>query len=208
MAGALVRPAVSGLLLGACLYTAHDVAGEYTTYVRLRDQGLQYAEQDEELAKQIGRPFEDGPWYNASIGITQSGHVATVTFPLKGSRQITDVSVRGVRRPGYFSLAFYNLLGPAEWKVMDCTAMAPALGGRVVPRSLIPAPPVPTVVDGKAVPGTECEECSGKGSSRGEGTQQPGKGANAAAASASAGGAAAEPGAVAPAKRPRRFWLF
>ena len=179
-----LKTAAAGVLLGACLYAGADVVGEYTTYVQLRDAGLKYAEQDEELKKQIGHPYVDGPWYNASIGLTQSGHIAAVTLPLKGTKQITDLSVRAVRRPGYNSLAYYNLLGPAEWKIMDCTAMAPAPGGRVVPRSLIPAPPVPKVVDGKVVDGQACEECS-KG-----------------------GKVAAKPEAQESPKRRKRFWLF
>ncbi|EFJ51900.1 hypothetical protein VOLCADRAFT_87563 [Volvox carteri f. nagariensis] len=150
MSRGLVRTAAAGTLLGVSIYVGADVAGEYTTYCALRDQGLAFANQDAALVAQIGTPFEVGPWYNASIGFTQSGHIAAITFPLKGMKQITDVTVRAVRRPGLPSTALYNLLG-GEWKVLDCSAMAPQPGGLVRPRSIMPYQAVPKVQDGTVV---------------------------------------------------------
>ncbi len=159
MSRKLLRTAATGALAGVSIYLSADILGEYTTYCNLRDQGLSFAHQDDALRTQLGTPFEDGPWYNASIGFTQSGHVAAITFPLKGSKQITDVTVRAVRRPGLPSAVLYNLQG-GEWKVLDCTAMAPQPGGLVRPRSILPYQAVPTVLDGKVVAGDECEECN------------------------------------------------
>ncbi|KAG2427295.1 hypothetical protein HXX76_012491 [Chlamydomonas incerta] len=219
----LLKTAAAGALLGISVYVGADVLGEYTTYTALRDEGLKYAAQDSALVAQIGQPFQDGPWYNASIGFTQSGHIASVTFPLKGSKQITDVTVRAVRRPGVSSTAIYNLTS-GEWKVLDATAMAPQPGGMVKPRSIVPAQAVPKVVDGKVVAGEECEECNQKaknGSSSGSNgssssSSSSGTGGAAAMAAAAAtghsqaheaAGAAAPQAAQAQPKR-KRFWLF
>lgn len=161
MSRQLARTTAAGALIGVSIYVGSDVIGEYTTYCALRDQGIAFAAQDEALIAQIGTPFEHGPWYNASIGFMQSGHIAAITFPLKGSKQITDVSVRAVRRPGLPSTALYNLSG-GEWKVLDCSAMAPQPGGNVRPRSIVPFQAVPKVQDGKVVAGEECEECNRK----------------------------------------------
>ncbi|KAG2484681.1 hypothetical protein HYH03_016510 [Edaphochlamys debaryana] len=222
MGKSLLKTAAAGALLGVSTYVGTDVLGEYTTYCALRNLGLAYAAKDEQLEAQIGKPYDDGPWYNASIGFTQSGHIAAVTFPLKGSRQITDVTVRAVRRPGLTGALLYNLTG-GEWKVLDCNAMAPQPGGMVKPRSLLPQQAVPKVVDGK-IQG-ECEECNTKAAgARGQGASAPaaaaaaatspapsasspetGAGAGAASA-AGTGGGGGEAAAAAP--RKKRFYFF
>ncbi|KXZ41409.1 hypothetical protein GPECTOR_485g426 [Gonium pectorale] len=210
----LLRTAAAGALLGTSLYVGSDVLGEYTTYCILRDKGLAFAGQDAQLAAQIGQPYEHGPWYNASIGFTQSGHIAAITFPLRGSRQITDVTVRAVRRPGVSSAAIYNLID-GEWKVLDCNAMAPQAGGSVRPRSIMPAVAVPKVEDGKVV--GECEECNRKaeapaaaaGASAAAATSPSGSGAAAGTATPAApGGGESDAAAAGGQKRKRRFWLF
>ncbi len=229
----LLKTAVAGGLFGVGAYVGADVYGEYSTYCVLHAEGMKFAEQDDQLKEQIGTPFVSSPWYNASIGFTQSGHIAAITFPLKGSRQITDVSVRAVRRPGVSSTALYNLTG-GEWKVLDASAMAPQQGGLVRPRSIVPYQAVPKVVDGKVIEGEECEECNrkaadasgtGTAAQAGAGAAQ-GKAVGAAAGAAEGAAAAAGGGQVeggtpsAPAgeagsqqaagnKKPRRrFWFF
>ncbi|GIL88784.1 hypothetical protein Vretimale_19623 [Volvox reticuliferus] len=211
MKSQLVRSSVAGAILGVSIYVGADVFGEYTTYCTLRDQGLAFANQDSALVEQIGTPFDSGPWYNASIGFAQSGHIAAVTFPLKGSKQITDVTVRAVRRPGVPSTALYNVFG-GEWKVLDCSAMLPQGGGNVRPRSIMPYQPVPDVQDGKVVTGSECVECSQKGSSRGTqmaaGTAAAGiSGANTDGRDGAGGGEVDSP-AAGEKKRRKRFWFF
>ncbi|KAG2432337.1 hypothetical protein HYH02_013056 [Chlamydomonas schloesseri] len=202
----LLKTAAAGALLGVSVYVGADVLGEYTTYIALRDQGLKYASQDAALVEQIGQPFQDGPWYNASIGFTQSGHIAAVTFPLRGSKQITDVTVRAVRRPGLSSTAIYNLSG-GEWKVLDASAMAPQPGGMVKPRSIMPAQAVPKVVEGKVVPGQECEECNQKAKA-GSGSTSSSSSSGAAAAAPAGPGQTADAQTGQQQPKRKRFWLF
>ena len=191
----IVKNAIAGGLLGVTIYFAADVAGEYTTYVILRDQAVALAGRNGALEKQIGSPFTLGPWYNARIGAAAHGqsarwekglrqngvteiaglittphpvlwhpcqhpcvpklaicqkvhfttgfssarNIAQCSFQLQGQRQITDVTVRGVRRPGtYSNTLMYNALGGGSWMVVDCTAMFPSGGGLVKPQSLMP----------------------------------------------------------------------
>jgi hypothetical protein len=56
---------------------------------------------------------------------------------LQGERQLTDVSVRGVRAGGWAHCALYNVTG-GSWTVVDCTAMFPDGAGSAVARSLLP----------------------------------------------------------------------
>lgn len=137
----LLHTAAAGALLGVGLYTAADVAGELTTFGILRSQALQLAENNEELKQQIGSPFTLGPWYNARIGFSAGRNIAQCSFQLQGKQQITDVTVRGVRRSGISNTLAYNVAGPGEWKLIDCNAMFPSGGGLVEPRSLMPPPP-------------------------------------------------------------------
>ncbi|GLI59536.1 hypothetical protein VaNZ11_001430 [Volvox africanus] len=213
MKGRLMRSAAAGALLGVSIYVGADVFGEYTTYCALRDHGLAFAVQDSALVEQIGAPFDSGPWYNASIGFTQSGYIAAITFPLKGSKQITDVTVRAVRRPGLPSTVLYNMFG-GDWKVLDCSAMSPQPGGLVRPRSIMPYQPVPIVQDGKVVAGSECVECNRKDSSRGAGTTGTTGTAAAASLGTNTGGGEGEGGgevgtpAPVEKKRRKKFWFF
>eukprot|EP00798_Chlamydomonas_sp_ICE-L_P027384 gene27384-4688_t len=136
----LLRTAAGGLVLGVCIYGVLDVIGEYSTYTILRSNALELAEADEQLKEQIGHPFSLGPWYNSKFGYQGRGMVASTTFQLIGQKQITDVSVRGVRDKDPMPSALYNV-GNGRWRVIDCSAMFPIGGGRVKPKSLIPPPP-------------------------------------------------------------------
>ncbi len=70
----------------------------------------------------------------------------------QGTRQITDVTVRGLRGGGWVNRALYNVVGPGAWTVVDCTAMFPAGGGLVAPRSLLPKTAHPAAGADKAHP--------------------------------------------------------
>lgn len=56
----------------------------------------------------------------------------------QGNKQVTDVTVKGLRAKGFHNRALYNLIGPGAWVVIDCTAMFPDSEGFVQPRSLLP----------------------------------------------------------------------
>ncbi|GAX72621.1 hypothetical protein CEUSTIGMA_g77.t1 [Chlamydomonas eustigma] len=134
----LFHTALAGCIGGVAMYVAADVGGDYTTYVILRNVAMQLAESNEGLKKQIGHPFSLGPWYNARIGFSAGRNIAQCSFQLLGQDQITDLTVRGVRRTGISSTLLYNIAGLGEWKVVECTAMFPSGGGLVKPQSLMP----------------------------------------------------------------------
>uniref|UniRef100_A0A7S0YDY5 Uncharacterized protein n=1 Tax=Polytomella parva TaxID=51329 RepID=A0A7S0YDY5_9CHLO len=139
--GILLKTAFSGVLLGVTLHVAGDVYGDYSTYVVLRDHGIKLAEEDDDLKKQIGFPFVDhGPWYNSSIGWTPMRQSVSIIFPLRGPKQVSDVSVRAIRnkKDGYKNTVLYNLLNGADWRILDCHAMLPDDKGLVTPKSLMP----------------------------------------------------------------------
>jgi hypothetical protein len=141
---AYFRSALGGFVLGVTLYAGSDVANDLLTYRLLRSAARQLADEDQELLRQIGSPLGFGPWYNSSIGFTHRGHIAHCTFQLAGSKQITDVNVKGIRGPGHASNLLYNTLGASKWELMACQAMMPAGGGTVKPRSLLKAAPAAT----------------------------------------------------------------
>lgn len=153
----LVHTAVAGALLGVCIYTAADVAGDFTTFLILRRQAVHLANENDGLRKQIGFPYSLGPWYNARIGFSAGRNIAQCSFQLQGDQQITDVSVRGVRRSGVGNTFVYNVAGPGEWKLIDCSAMFPSGGGLVEPRSLMPAPGKPVTMQGAS--SSACDTC-------------------------------------------------
>lgn len=139
-----VCSALAGFVLGITLYAGGDVANDILAFQILRSQARELADEDEELLEQIGSPLKYGPWYNSSIGFTHRGGIAQCTFQLVGSKQITDVNVRGIRGPGYASNLLYNTIGPRKWDLMMCTAMMPGGGGTVKPKTLLKQPPRPS----------------------------------------------------------------
>jgi hypothetical protein len=72
-----------GFVGGLLIYGASDVLGEYTTFVKLQERGLELANHSSELKEQIGHPFTTGPWYNGRIGFTAGGNLAQCTFQLQ-----------------------------------------------------------------------------------------------------------------------------
>lgn len=134
----LVKNAAAGFMLGCCIYGAGDVLSDYTTYHALQERAMRLANESEELKEQIGYPFSLGPWYNASIGFSAGGNLAQCGFQVQGTKQITDIRVRGMRHQGFRHNAMYNLFGPGDWTIVDCNAMFPAGGGLVKPKSLLP----------------------------------------------------------------------
>ena len=79
----LLRNTGLGFVGGLLIYGTGDVVGELTTYYKLRDSALKYAEQNEDLKAQVGYPFTLGPWYDAKIGFMAGGSMAQCTFQLK-----------------------------------------------------------------------------------------------------------------------------
>lgn len=55
---------------------------------------VQQAEGNGRFASELGTPLQAGPWYNSSVAISNDGHVATVTLPVRGSQRSSDVTVR------------------------------------------------------------------------------------------------------------------
>ncbi|KAL6762401.1 hypothetical protein V8C86DRAFT_1825070 [Haematococcus lacustris] len=142
----LLKSASVGFIGGVLIWGVGDVLGELTTFTALRSKGITLANDNTALKEQIGYPFSVGSWYDSSIGFSAGGKMAQCKFSLKtnmlqGTKQITDVTVRGIRKDGVASNALYNLMGPGTWSVLDCTAMFPSGGGMVSPQSLLPSPP-------------------------------------------------------------------
>ncbi len=78
----IVHRVVAGSILGVAIYVGADVAGEYTTYVILRDQANSMAQQNDSLNAQIGAPYTLGPWYNARIGGAPGSNVLDPHVPV------------------------------------------------------------------------------------------------------------------------------
>jgi hypothetical protein len=182
---AYVRSAMAGFVLGVTLYAGGDVVNDILTFQILRSQASALANDDEELLEQIGSPLKHGPWYNSTIGFTHKGGIAQCTFQLLGSKQITDVNVKGIRGPGYASNLLYNTIGPGKWDLMMCTAMMPGGGGTVKPKPLMKNPARHS--DDGTASGHEAEA---------EGPSE-GPAATEATASAAAAGASSSPSAAA-----------
>lgn len=135
--------AARSALIGACaaslLYAANDVAAELTTYVRLRQEALRLAQNNASLCSTLGGQLTAGPWYNASLMLSQNGHVAKCTMQVVGNQRVSDVVIRASRTPGLSPAVWFNLVGPANWTITMCSALLPAGGGAVKPVSLLPA---------------------------------------------------------------------
>lgn len=132
-----------GATLGVSLYAIADLVGDLSTFFILRKKAVDLANNNEELKHWLGFPFSTGPWYNARMGFSQHGHICQTTFPILGTNEMTDLTVRAVKRRSYGGNAFYNFLGSGEWTLLACDAMFPAGGALAEPKSLLPPPLLP-----------------------------------------------------------------
>jgi len=95
-----------------------------------------------------------GPWYDSSLKIVQSGHVAIANFRIDGPAASSDVWMRA-QRPGggseeggsrWPSTLLYNTLGPGAWELLSLEATLKTEGGiakRVDLLEAVPAPSLP-----------------------------------------------------------------
>lgn len=139
----LAGSAIGGVALGVSLYAVTELAGDMSTFFLLRTKALALSNDNQELKDRLGHPFSVGFWYNSRIGFTHRGHMCQCTFPLLGTHEMTDVTVRAVRKKCVWGNAFYNFLGSADWTLLVCDAMFPAGGAMAEPRSLLSPPPPP-----------------------------------------------------------------
>lgn len=135
---AVVKSGVKGFVLGGIVYLSGDQASDMITYSKLHNQAMELVASDEQVPLLIGAPYKSGAWYDATLAFSHGDKVAHCTFQLKGSRGVTDIALKGGRQPGYRSNILYNIIGPAEWRLLSCQVMVPSEGGLVAPRSLMP----------------------------------------------------------------------
>lgn len=81
----LARAGFGGALFGLAAYSAGSLANDLLTYSKLSAAALELAAADEALVETLGAPLGPGPWYNASLGFSHRGRVATCSFQLKGA---------------------------------------------------------------------------------------------------------------------------
>lgn len=144
-----LKPA-GGLSLIALLgWTTVDALNEALVYRHCQRIALEMATENAELGEQLGLPLKPGPWYNASIGLTHSNHMANCQFTVVGSKHSSDIYMRVVRIKGPRSTLLYNIVGPAKWDVLLMEASVSAGGGLSRNISLME---VPAATQTKSVP--------------------------------------------------------
>lgn len=148
----IAKRAAGGVVLGGFVYLSADTASDlYTCYV-LRQQALQIAHSNQNVADLVGRPYVPSPWYTTMLGFSHQDRLAHVSFQVTGPLRTTDIIVRGTRQSGYGSNILYNLLGPRSWDVLTCAAMFPTEGGLAEPKSIMPP-----IDSGKV--NQDCDDC-------------------------------------------------
>lgn len=135
-----LRNAIGFGLAGATAYLTADALNESLMYFRAKQLVAQRVQAGQQkLEQELGANLELGPWYNSSVRITHSGHLAAVTMPLRGESRASDVRVRLVRKGGLRWTLLYNIFAP-EWEVMVMDALIGSEGGLPVAVSMMPPP--------------------------------------------------------------------
>jgi hypothetical protein len=55
---------------------------------------LEHAESHPLIKDELGLPLTTGPWYNASVDMTHTGHIASCRFALCGRHSSSDLLIR------------------------------------------------------------------------------------------------------------------
>ena len=70
----------------------------------LRRRAMEKATTDTRLKDILGEHIQQGPWYEATMGVDHEGHSASCSFPVTGSLGSANLHLRAVRYEGMFQL--------------------------------------------------------------------------------------------------------
>ncbi|KAJ8749141.1 hypothetical protein K2173_013748 [Erythroxylum novogranatense] len=153
--GSFGRRAVSFVLITVTGGVALSALNDLAIYYGCTSKAMEKASNNQAIKDAIGEPIVKGPWYNASLAVTQKRHTVSCTFPVSGPRGNGVFQLKAVRNGDDNWLSFFL---PRDWDIliMDALVHVPSNEGREQTLRInvsdnFPSPPC-----------TACSECQPK----------------------------------------------
>ena len=77
------------------------------------------------MIEAIGEPIEKGPWYNASLAVSQQRHSVSCSFPVVGPQGTGILHLKAVRNGGKYSQNAYMMMMMMMMMMMVLTNESP-----------------------------------------------------------------------------------
>ncbi|ESQ50410.1 hypothetical protein EUTSA_v10002102mg [Eutrema salsugineum] len=126
--GSFGRKAVSFVLITVTGGVALSALDDLSIYRGCSSKAMEKVMNSKAMIEAIGEPIEKGPWYNASLAVSQQRHSVSCSFPVIGPQGSGILHLKAVRN-GEDSL--FGFLQQREWDIliMDALVHVPSNDG-------------------------------------------------------------------------------
>ncbi|KAH0916932.1 hypothetical protein HID58_024592 [Brassica napus] len=126
--GSFGRKAVSFVLITVTGGVALSALDDLSIYRGCSSKAMEKVMRNKAMIEAIGEPIEKGPWYNASLAVSQQRHSVSCSFPVVGPQGTGILHLKAVRN-GEDSL--FGFLQQREWDIliMDALVHVPSNDG-------------------------------------------------------------------------------
>ncbi|KAF3590627.1 hypothetical protein DY000_02020125 [Brassica cretica] len=105
--GSFGRKAVSFVLITVTGGVALSALDDLSIYRRCSSKAMEKVMRNKAMIEAIGEPIEKGPWYNASLAVSQQRHSVSCSFPVVGPQGTGILHLKAVRNGGKYSQNAY-----------------------------------------------------------------------------------------------------
>ncbi|XP_044502729.1 uncharacterized protein LOC123223573 isoform X1 [Mangifera indica] len=122
------RKAVSFVLITVTGGVALSALDDLAIYHSCSSKAMEKAGENQAIINAIGEPIKKGPWYNASLAVTQKRQSVSCTFPVSGPLGDGVFRLKAVRNGDIWFSSFR----PQNWEIliMDALLHLPANEGK------------------------------------------------------------------------------
>ncbi|CAN7047444.1 hypothetical protein IGI04_025486 [Brassica rapa subsp. trilocularis] len=126
--GSFGRKAVSFVLITVTGGVALSALDDLSIYRGCSSKAMEKVMRNKAMIQAIGEPIEKGPWYNASLAVSQQRHSVSCSFPVVGPQGTGILHLKAVRN-GEDSL--FGFLQQRDWDIliMDALVHVPSNDG-------------------------------------------------------------------------------
>ncbi|CAN8257535.1 unnamed protein product [Cochlearia groenlandica] len=118
--GSFGRKAVSFVLITVTGGVALSALDDLSIYRGCSSKAMEKVINSKAMIEAIGEPIEKGPWYNASLAVSQQRHSVSCSFPVIGPQGTGILHLKAVR-DGEDSL--FGFLQQRDWDILIMDAL-------------------------------------------------------------------------------------
>ncbi|CAA7013979.1 unnamed protein product [Microthlaspi erraticum] len=118
--GSFGRKAVSFVLITVTGGVALSALDDLSIYRGCSRKAMEKVMNNKAMIEAIGEPIEKGPWYNASLAVSQQRHSVSCSFPVIGPQGTGILHLKAVR---YGEDSLFGFLQERDWDILIMDAL-------------------------------------------------------------------------------------